>query len=341
MADQLTDDQISEFKEAFSLFDNEGDGCITTKKLGTVMRSLGQNPTEAELQDMINEVDADGNGTIDFPEFLNLMARTMKDTDSEEEHKEGFRVFDQDQNGFISAAELRHAMTNTIPVDFGLQWSQWQLLDSILPTGGFAHSFGLEAATQTQMVSHPEDIRMFLIHCLENTSTLLLPFVHSSTISPSLETWRELNTTLDATLTNEVSRKASTVQGSALIRVAASVFTETPFLKSMRDAVLASGMPFHHAPTFGLVCGILGIDNATSQRAYMFITMRDIISAATRLNLVGPLGAAVLQHQIAGVAEDLCRKWMNRCVEDACQTAPLLDIVQGCHGYLFSRLFSS
>lgn len=42
------------------------------------MRSLGQNPTEAELQDMINEVDADGNGTIDFPEFLNLMQRKMQ-----------------------------------------------------------------------------------------------------------------------------------------------------------------------------------------------------------------------------------------------------------------------
>ena len=65
------------------------------------MRSLGQNPTEAELQDMINEVDADGNGTIDFPEFLNLMARKMKDTDSEEELKEAFRVFDKDQNGYI------------------------------------------------------------------------------------------------------------------------------------------------------------------------------------------------------------------------------------------------
>jgi len=111
-ADQLTEEQIAEFKEAFSLFDKDGDGTITTKELGTVMRSLGQNPTEAELQDMINEVDADGNGTIDFPEFLSLMARKMKDTDTEEELIEAFKVFDRDGNGFISAAELRHVMTN-------------------------------------------------------------------------------------------------------------------------------------------------------------------------------------------------------------------------------------
>eukprot|EP00958_Prasinococcus_capsulatus_P011629 scaffold1156_cov394-Prasinococcus_capsulatus_cf.AAC.17 len=101
-----------EFKEAFGLFDKDGDGYITTKELGTVMRSLGQNPTESELTDMIQEVDADGNGTIDFPEFLNLMARKMKDVDSEEELREAFKVFDRDGNGFISAAELRHVMTN-------------------------------------------------------------------------------------------------------------------------------------------------------------------------------------------------------------------------------------
>ncbi|KAJ7883401.1 calmodulin [Mycena olivaceomarginata] len=96
MADQLSEEQISEFKEAFSLFDKDGDGTITTKELGTVMRSLGQNPTEGELQDM----------------FLSMMARKMRDTDSEEEIKEAFKVFDKDGNGCISAAELRHVMTN-------------------------------------------------------------------------------------------------------------------------------------------------------------------------------------------------------------------------------------
>ena len=53
-----------------------------------------------------------GNGTIDFPEFLTMMAKKLKDTDTEEEIREAFRVFDKDGNGFISAAELRHVMTN-------------------------------------------------------------------------------------------------------------------------------------------------------------------------------------------------------------------------------------
>src|ERR1044072_829617 len=105
MADQLTEEQIAEFKEAFSLFDKDGDGTITTKELGTVMRSLGQNPTMAELAEMINEVDQDENGTIDFAEFLSMMAKKMRESDSEDEIREAFKVFDKDGNGLISAAE--------------------------------------------------------------------------------------------------------------------------------------------------------------------------------------------------------------------------------------------
>lgn len=228
------------------------------------------------------------------------------------------------------------------PLESTLQWSQWQLLDSILPTGGFAHSFGLEAAIQARLVSGPDDLKTFIIHLLENTGSLLLPFVFSTTTNPTLENWQKLDRILNATLTNEVGRKASVSQGSSLMRVAACVFTEIPSLKSMRDVSIGSGVvSFHHAPVFGLICGLLGMDSGTAQRGYLFTTMRDVISAATRLNLVGPIGAAVLQHQIAPVAEDMSKKWMDRPVEDACQTAPLFDTVQGCHGYLFSRLFCS
>jgi calmodulin len=89
-------------------------GTITSKELGTVMRSLGQNPKEEELREMVKEVDTDGSGTIDFKEFLTLLARQMREANStdEDELRESFRVFEQDQNGFISRGELRHVLQN-------------------------------------------------------------------------------------------------------------------------------------------------------------------------------------------------------------------------------------
>ncbi|KAF9962718.1 hypothetical protein BGZ70_007953 [Mortierella alpina] len=112
MTDQVTETQLAELREAFSLFDKDGDGVISTAELGTVMHSLGQKPTEVDLQDMVNEVDADGSGTIDVPEFMTMMARKMVDTDPEEEIREAFKVFDKDGNGLISSAALRHVIAN-------------------------------------------------------------------------------------------------------------------------------------------------------------------------------------------------------------------------------------
>ena len=113
IVDNLTDEQIIEFREAFQAFDKDGNGSITTKELGTVMRSLGQNLSEAEIKEMIDIVDEDKNGTIDFQEFLHLMERKMKIINKEEELLEAFNVLDRDGSGKISKYELRYIIMNT------------------------------------------------------------------------------------------------------------------------------------------------------------------------------------------------------------------------------------
>ncbi|KAI9503594.1 calmodulin-like 3 [Coemansia spiralis] len=107
------EDQASNFREAFSLFDQDNDGYISAQELGAVMRSLNKFPTERELEDMIAEIDRDNNNKIDFAEFVTLMARHEKDdTNKEAEILEAFRVFDIDGNGKIDADELRRIMTS-------------------------------------------------------------------------------------------------------------------------------------------------------------------------------------------------------------------------------------
>ncbi|KAL1484242.1 hypothetical protein MTO96_032688 [Rhipicephalus appendiculatus] len=108
---QLSQEVIKELREAFELFDKDANGKISTKELGNVMRTLGQNPTEAELKDMIAEVDTDGDGTVDFREFLAMMTKKSRSADTVDEIREAFRVFDRDGNGYINATELRHVMT--------------------------------------------------------------------------------------------------------------------------------------------------------------------------------------------------------------------------------------
>jgi len=71
---------------------------------------------------MIDGVDADGNGAIDFPEFLTMMAREMENAGSEEDTKEAFKLFDKDGNGYIDATELKDVLTN-----MGKPMSEWDV----------------------------------------------------------------------------------------------------------------------------------------------------------------------------------------------------------------------
>ena len=113
MLDDIPEERKLEYKEAFDMLDKGKDGKITLLELANVMRSLNMDPTEEELKEMIDEVDLDGNGEIDFEEFVTLMEKqtnTVEETD-EELVLRAFKSFDKDHDGKITNHEFRYLLT--------------------------------------------------------------------------------------------------------------------------------------------------------------------------------------------------------------------------------------
>jgi len=111
MGDKLRQEDLNDIKECFTLYDKDADGKISCQELGTVVRSLGQNPTEAEVDDIARNMIR--GPTFGLPELLQVMAKFMGESrNKKDEIRESFSVFDRDGSGMISAAELRHVMTN-------------------------------------------------------------------------------------------------------------------------------------------------------------------------------------------------------------------------------------
>ena len=106
------ENQISLFREIFPEFDKDGDGTLDTKYIGIIMRSLGQSPTESEIQDICISVDEDGSGSMDFSEFLTVMANYVtEETDTKEDICSAFKIFDEKGKGTIPASDLRTVLT--------------------------------------------------------------------------------------------------------------------------------------------------------------------------------------------------------------------------------------
>nr|XP_043610451.1 probable calcium-binding protein CML20 isoform X2 [Erigeron canadensis] len=95
-------------KEAFELFDTDGNGTIDAKELSNAMRALGFEMTKEQINDMIADVDKDGSGAIDFDEFVYMMTDKIGERSSKQELSKAFNILDHDKNGKISVSDIKN-----------------------------------------------------------------------------------------------------------------------------------------------------------------------------------------------------------------------------------------
>jgi urease accessory protein len=217
-------------------------------------------------------------------------------------------------------------------------WLLWQLADSAFPAGGFAHSGGLEAAYQHDAVRGGVELTGFLRTALTQLVHASMPFVHAAFITPS--DFADVDFACDAFLSNHVANRASRLQGRAFLATADRTIGSSA-LQAFRAEALNDEWPCHFAPVFGRVAGLLQLDAPSTSRLFVFMQLRGWISAAVRLNVVGPLEAQGIQHRLSAEAEGAAAGFGAVDLEEVAQTAPLLDLWQGAQDRLYSRLFQT
>merc|ERR1711965_1152258 len=104
--EQMTEDQKKEVKEAFDLFDTDGSGAIDAGELSIAMQALGFNPSSSEIAKMMKDIDTDGNATVEYEEFLEMMEGKMAGKDPVEEMKKAFALYDIDNKGKITVTDM-------------------------------------------------------------------------------------------------------------------------------------------------------------------------------------------------------------------------------------------
>jgi urease accessory protein len=208
-------------------------------------------------------------------------------------------------------------------------WLLWQLSDSAFPTGGFAHSGGLEAAWQHGEVRSADQLISLLDAWLSHTATGMIPFVAIGHKRPAQVA--EWNLRCDTFLSNHVANRASRLQGRAFLNSATRIFDAATSFPAISD-------PCHLAPTFGTVTRLLLIARSTAEHLFIFSNLRSVAAAAVRLGIVGPMEAQAILHRLAPRAREILTLMEGRGVDEVAATSPLLEIWQGSHDRLYSRL---
>ncbi|XP_053379456.1 uncharacterized protein LOC123527607 [Mercenaria mercenaria] len=222
-------------------------------------------------------------------------------------------------------------------MNFDSQISLLQICDSGFPTGGFSHSAGLEAALKTSVIHSKDSLKDYLLCCLENSGSFILPFLKEAHQQyKDIPALCDLDRLCEACTPNHVAKRASTRQGRSMLDTSVKVFNIPSLLK------LNDSLPCKHLPVvFGAICATLNINLQASSAAFLFTTLRTVLASAVRLDKVGPIEAQTIQTELQQEIPTVIERHKHRKSEDACMIYPHIDIVQNIHDTMFSKLFYS
>ena len=216
-------------------------------------------------------------------------------------------------------------------------WLLLQLSDSALPTGGFAHSGGLEAAAQQGEVRTAADLRRFVRDALWQAGHATLPLASAAHADPTA--LPRLDARADAFLVSRVANRASRTQGRAFLDTCARIFPSE--VTAVRDGARAAALLLHHAPIAGAVLRALEVERTQAQQLLLSLAMRGLLFAAVRLGIVGTHEAQRMQHELAAILDEVLAACGGLGEDALAQTAPIADLLGSTHDRLYSRLFQS
>jgi len=107
---QLDKNEVHQLKQAFKFFDKNDDGTITTEEINVVMESIGLQISKQELEDIMADLDVNGDGHMDFDEFVQMMDRRMSVHSQRAEIEDTFKFFDKNGDGKITFEELKEVL---------------------------------------------------------------------------------------------------------------------------------------------------------------------------------------------------------------------------------------
>lgn len=213
-------------------------------------------------------------------------------------------------------------------------WLLLQLADAAFPSGGFAHSGGIEAAAAIGGVVDPA---WLLEGTLWQVGRSALPFVGAAARSPGELV--ALDAHYEATLPSHVANRASRALGRSLASAAVRAFPDDAAVAAVARA--AREGTCHQAPLFGALFGALGLTARDAQIAFLHAAARQVLSSAIRLGLLGPLEAQALQAAHAPTMTRVLERCGALAPDEAAQTAPMLELWGALHDRLDARMFQS